>query len=113
MGADVAGDTLPGDAPNSRTNFLDSRHQWEGEQHDPSHAVAELCTCLRIGGDTARIIIGGTGDPAGAYVARQPLFARGEAPPMVGDPRSDRVSRRIGSGIEFRARHAMLADRFD
>src|SRR6202020_2163055 len=52
------------DAAKAGTDHLDADHQRIGEQHGPQHAVAELRTGLRIGGDTARIIIGGAGDEA-------------------------------------------------
>ena len=73
MRADVAGDALAGDPADARADLLDRRHQREAEQHHPAHRVAELRAGLRVGGDAARIVVGGAGDQSRAEPAEQPL----------------------------------------
>jgi hypothetical protein len=57
MAPDVAGNPMPGDAADPRADFLNRGHQRPGEQHYPSHVVAELRAGLRIGRDAARIVV--------------------------------------------------------
>lgn len=60
----IVGDADPGHLADAGTNFLKDRHQREAEQHRPSMAVAELRSDLTVGGDPARIVVCGTGDPS-------------------------------------------------
>src|SRR4030095_3925279 len=53
-------------ASEARGNDLDPDHQRRREQHAPQHAEPELGAGLRIGGDAARIVVGGAGDEAGS-----------------------------------------------
>ena len=73
MRADIAGDALAGDAAHACADLLDRHHQREAEQHHPAHRVAELRAGLRVGGDAARIVVGGAGDQSRAEPAEQPL----------------------------------------
>ena len=94
MRADVAGDALAGDAADARADLLDRHHQREAEQHHPAHRVAELRAGLRVGGDAARIVVGGAGDQSRAESAEQPLArsaAGGAAPGDAGRQYGDRV----------------------
>ncbi len=77
MRADVAGDALAGHAADARADLLDRRHQREAEQHHPAHRVAELRAGLRVGGDAARIVVGGAGDQSRAEPARAAPWAPG------------------------------------
>jgi hypothetical protein len=87
MLADVAGDALAGYPADLGANFLDRRHQRPGEQHDPSHAVAELRTDLRVSSDAARIVVRGAGDQPGAEKSEEPTPPRPTRYPMMRDPR--------------------------
>jgi hypothetical protein len=57
MAPNVARDSDAADAADSRANFLDGRHEGKRKKDSPEHAVAELCTDLRIGRDPTRIVI--------------------------------------------------------
>ena len=66
MSADIARQTMAGDAADPRRNFLDRRHQGKGQQHGPADAVAELRAGLAVGADPRGIVVGGPSDQAGA-----------------------------------------------
>jgi hypothetical protein len=89
MRPDIAGDTLAGDPADAGADFLNGCHQWPGEQHDPRHVIAELGARLRVGGDTAWIVVGGTGNPTWADIAQQPLLSGGETTPMAANAPGD------------------------
>ena len=74
--ADVAGDAVAGHPADARADLLDRRHQREAEQHHPAHRVAELRAGLRIGGDAARIVVGGAGDQSRAEPGEQSFVGR-------------------------------------
>jgi len=57
---------MPGDAADPRRNFLDRHHQRKAQQHGPADAVTKLRAGLAVGADPRRIVVGGTGDQAGA-----------------------------------------------
>ena len=81
MFPDVVCDTGARHTPYSRTNFLDSSHEGIGEKHRPKHAQAELCADLGICCDSARVIIGCTGDkPRSKYLKK--AFFTGEFLPL-------------------------------
>ncbi len=71
MAAQIAGDAEPGNAADARADLLDRRHQRIAEQQGPGEAVAELRADLGIGGDAARIVVGGAGDQAGPHDLQQ------------------------------------------
>ncbi len=64
--AEIGGESATCDAPDATADFLDCRHQGVGQEHGPKKRIAELRTHLRIGRDTARIVIRGSGDEARA-----------------------------------------------
>ena len=95
MRADVAGNALAGHPAHARADLLDRRHQREAEQHHPAQRVAELRARLRVGGDPARIVVGGAGDQSRAEPAEQPLVRRaagGAAPGDAGRQHGERFS---------------------
>ena len=85
MRADVAGNALAGDPAHARADLLDRRHQREAEQHHPAHRVAELRAGLGVGGDAARIVVGGAGDQPRAEPAEQPFVRRARGGAAPGD----------------------------
>ena len=46
-------------------------HEGQAEQHGPGEGVAELRADLAVGGDAAGVVVGGTGDEAGADAVEQ------------------------------------------
>src|SRR5947209_19684778 len=64
MPARIARNAMPGDAADTRGNFLDRRHQRKRQQHGPADAVTELRAGLAVGADAGRIVVGGAGDEA-------------------------------------------------
>jgi len=60
--ADFGGKASPGDGTDARAHQLNGDHERCGEKHRPAQRVAELRAALEVGGDTAWIVIGGTGD---------------------------------------------------
>ncbi len=66
---DVGAQALSGDPADARRQHLDADHQRRGQQQRPHQAEAELRADLRIGGDAARVVVGGAGDEAGAQSA--------------------------------------------
>jgi hypothetical protein len=50
---------------------LNRRHQWQRKHHGPQHREPELRACLRVGGDAARIVVGGSGDESRAKLAQR------------------------------------------
>ena len=64
---------MSADTADPRRHDLDAHHQRQGQEHAPQHREAELRARLRIGGDAARIVVGGTGDEAGAEMLQQVL----------------------------------------
>jgi hypothetical protein len=81
-----------------RTDKLDRRHQRIGQRHRPKHVEAELRAGLRIGGDAARIIVGGTGDEARTQLLEQRGFAQ---------PYSGSLPRREIGDVDRFGRHRM------
>ena len=71
--ADVGGQPLPGHPADPRRQHLDADHQRRGQEQRPDQREAELRARLRVGGDAARIVVGGAGDEAGPEPARQVL----------------------------------------
>ena len=69
MAADVRREAVPGHATHPRAHHLDADHQRIRQHHRPAQLVAELRARLRIRGDSARIVVRGSGDEAGAEVA--------------------------------------------
>ena len=59
---DVGGYAFSRCAADARAHFLDDGHKGIGEQQRPGNCEAELCSCLRVSGNAARIIICGAGD---------------------------------------------------
>ena len=114
MRANVAGNPLPGGAAHARADLLDRRHQREAEQHHPAHCVAELSPGLGVGGDAARIVVGGAGDQPRAKAAEQPLVRCAVVSPAPGDARrqhGNRVMRSLGFYHSARAALDLTEDR--
>ena len=61
---DVRGKAFAGHPTDARADQLNSHHEREGEERRPQNRIADACPDLRIGGDAARIVIGGAGDQA-------------------------------------------------
>ena len=59
-------ETDPGLQSDPGTGFLDGNHQREGEDRKPERAEPELAPRLRVGPDSGRVVVGGTGDQTGA-----------------------------------------------
>jgi hypothetical protein len=58
-----------------RADDLDRDHQRQREHHRPQHRETELGTGLRVGSDTARIVVRSTGDQARAELAQAMMKA--------------------------------------
>ena len=58
---DIIGKPVPRIPANAGTDDLNSRHERQGQEHRPEQREAKLCTCLRISGDAARVVVGGAG----------------------------------------------------
>ncbi len=71
---DVGGQSLAGRAADERAHELNRRHQWVGERHGPEHIETELRARLRIGGDSAWIIVRDAGDQSGADASQRVRF---------------------------------------
>ena len=76
VATDVVRETPAGGAADARADQLDGRHQRPGQHGGPQQAVAEGGAGLRVGGDAARIVVGGAGDQAGTEVTQPRLPAR-------------------------------------
>jgi hypothetical protein len=76
MAPHIGGETLPCHTPDIRADHLDRAHQGVGQQQRPDQAVAELSARLRIGGNSARIIVGSAGDEARAEYVGKPRPVR-------------------------------------
>ena len=61
-GLDLRGKSFSGNPPDEPAHGLDRGHQWKGERHRPQHVEAELRARLGIGGYTAWIVVGNTGN---------------------------------------------------
>ncbi len=64
--ADDARDAVAGHPADARADLLDRAHQRPAKHQHPAQAKAELCARLGIGGDAARIVVGGARDQARA-----------------------------------------------
>jgi hypothetical protein len=71
MAADVARQPAPSGAAEAATDFLRHSHQRVGERHQPQQGEACLRASLRIGGNPARIIVGGASDQPRSEDAEQ------------------------------------------
>src|SRR4030095_3479811 len=60
-----------------RAHHLDADHQRIGENDGPAHLIAELRAGLRIGCNSAGVVVGGAGDEAWAKLAN-PSASRGD-----------------------------------
>ncbi len=67
MPPQVAGDAVSGDAADAGADLLDRHHQRIAEHQRPGQAKAELRADLRIGRDTAGIVVRCASDQAGAH----------------------------------------------
>ena len=74
MLTEVSGDTLSGDSSDTRADVLDDDHEGVGEQHRPGKLIARLRTGLRVGRDTAGIIVRGAGDQTRAQTGPERRF---------------------------------------
>ena len=61
-----------GCAADTRANLLDDGHKGIGEQQRPGNCEAELCSCLRVSGNAAGIIVCGAGDKTRPKRAKNP-----------------------------------------
>ena len=77
MALQIAGDAGAGDTPDLGGDLLDDDHQREAEHEGPGEPVAELGADLAVGADSARIVVGGAGDEAGAEARKN-----GPGPPF-------------------------------
>ena len=51
-------------SPDARADFLNRTHERVGEQCQPESAESKLSASLRVGCNTARVVVGGAGDQA-------------------------------------------------
>ena len=58
----VGGKPVPGDTADAGADRLHGDDQRQDQHHGPHQPDAELGTCLRMGGDAARIVVGRAGD---------------------------------------------------
>jgi hypothetical protein len=72
---DVSGDAAPRRTADPGADLLNDCHQRICEQQRPTNSEPELGTRLRIGSNSARIIVGGARDEAGAKRAKGPYDA--------------------------------------
>jgi hypothetical protein len=63
---DVRRQALARGPADPRRKHLDADHQRPGEEQRPDQRETELRAGLRVGGDAARVVVGGAGDEAGA-----------------------------------------------
>ena len=75
---DIGRETFAGNPPNTRGQHLDANHERGGEQQRPDQPKPELGAGLRVGGNAAWVIIGGTGDKAGSEPANKVFCALGD-----------------------------------
>jgi hypothetical protein len=54
---DIPGDAAPGGPPDAGADLLDRRHHRVGQQHCPANGETELGSGLRIGRNSARIVV--------------------------------------------------------
>ena len=98
--SDVSRQPLPRFPADARADDLDRRHEGQREQHRPSERKAELGSCLRIGGDTAGVIVcragrvGGHGKRANLTLVdeRQQRWRRAEI-------HLDAAAEHVGDGV--------------
>ena len=62
MAAHVSGQAASGHPSDLSADHLNGAHQRVGEQECPPEAVTELCARLRVGGDSAGIVVGSARD---------------------------------------------------
>ena len=62
MAAHVSGQAAPGHPSDLSADHLHRAHQRVGQQQRPPEAVTELCARLRVGRDSARIVVGSARD---------------------------------------------------
>jgi hypothetical protein len=55
--AQIGGEAAAGDRPDARAHDLDRDHEWGREKHGPAQRVAELGPALRVGRDSAGIVV--------------------------------------------------------
>src|ERR1700739_4755287 len=76
MQAHIACDYYTTHAPDSRADLLNRRHQREGKEHRPEHAVAELRTHLRIRRNSARIVVRSSGNQSRSQLPENRICTR-------------------------------------
>jgi hypothetical protein len=72
---DVGREPVTRGPADARREHLDADHERRRQQQRPDEGEAELRAGLRVGGDAARVVVGGAGDEAGPEAARERLEA--------------------------------------
>ena len=79
VAAQVRGQAPAGGAADAGADRLDHDHERKGDEQRPAELEAEACAGLGVGGDAARVVVGGAGDEPGPEHRAQPRRARAAA----------------------------------
>ena len=74
MAAYIGSDAFARNAADTRARHLNTHHERESKECGPQHSIPESCARLRVGGDSARIIICGAGDESGPELLPERRF---------------------------------------
>jgi hypothetical protein len=72
----ITGNPAAGGPTHASTHDLHRGHERIGKQHGPGQGVTELCASLRVGSDSARIVVRCARDQARPENTQQSRFAR-------------------------------------